>query len=114
IVRGYNSAAHFVAIAGTSEYSHVGVLDASRAEVIEAVDPQVRVVSLDEFLEDSDRVSLVRPRGLDVRAGRRALDRARSQVGAPYDVGGTVGLPDKSAYYCSELAAWSIGRDVDL
>jgi len=26
---------------------------------------------------------------------------------------GTVGLPDERKFYCSELAAWSVGREVD-
>lgn len=82
--------------------------------MIEAVDPQVRVVSLDEFLDDSDRVALVRPRGVDVTGGRQALKKARSRIGASYDLLGTVGMPDGTAFYCSELAAWSIGREVDL
>jgi len=111
VIRGYNSADHLVAFAGNAELSHVGILDATRAEVIEAISPAVRSVPLRGFLQGADRVLLVRP--ADWRLGREALAKARSQIGAPYDLMGTVGLPEKWKFYCSELAAWSVGMEVD-
>ncbi|MBI3863106.1 MAG: hypothetical protein HY290_14540 [Planctomycetia bacterium] len=113
VIRGYNSTGQLVAVAGIAELSHVGILDASRGEVIEAVSPEVSALSLRAFLEDADRVLLIRPSGADRESGRRALARARSQIGAPYDLLGTVGLPEQGKFYCSELAAWSIGIEVD-
>ncbi len=65
------------------------------------------------FLEKSDRVVLIRPAGADRVSGRQALAKARSQIGAPYDLPGTVGLPEAGQFYCSELAAWSVGMEVD-
>ncbi len=113
VIRGYNSSDHLVAVMANSELSHVGILDVEKGEVIEAVAPVVRSVSLPAFLEGADRVLLVRPANADVASGRIALEKARSRIGAPYDFLGTVGLPDKDRFYCSELAAWSAGREVD-
>jgi uncharacterized protein YycO len=113
VIRGYHSSDHLVAIATNAELSHVGVLDANRAEVVEAVAPLVRKVSLQHFLEGTDRVLLVRPNQADSGSGAQALDRARSMIGKPYDFLGTVGFPERDKFYCSELAAWSAGREVD-
>lgn len=114
VIRGYNSSDHLVATAANSALSHVGILDARDAQVIEAVSPAVRVVALQRYLEGADRVLLVRPTDADVATGQRALELARTQIGAPYDFLGTVGLPERGKYYCSELAAWSVGREVDV
>jgi hypothetical protein len=113
VIRGYNSSDHLVALMANAELSHVGILDAGKDQVIEAVAPVVRCVSLQAFLEGADRVLLVRPANADTASGRIARDKARSRIGAPYDFLGTMGLPDKDRFYCSELAAWSAGRDVD-
>ena len=113
VIRGYNSTGHLVAVAGSAELSHVGVLDATNAEVIEAVSPAVCALSLQNFLEDADRVLLLRPINADRISGREALAKARTQIGAPYDLLGTVGLPEQGKFYCSELAAWSVGIEVD-
>ncbi len=113
VIRGYHSSDHLVAVTTNAELSHVGVLDANTAEVVEAVAPLVRKVSLQRFLEGADRVVLVRPNGADTDTGRQALERARSMFGKPYDFLGTVGVPERDKFYCSELAAWSAGHDVD-
>jgi hypothetical protein len=113
VIRGYHSSDHLVAIATNAELSHVGVLDANRAEVVEAVAPLVRKVSLQRFLEGADRVVLVRPNGAEGSAGEHALERARSMIGKPYDFLGTVGVPERDKFYCSELAWWSTGHEVD-
>ena len=113
VVRGYTSTGDLVSVAGNSELSHVGILDRAHGEVIEAVSPEVCAPSLQRFLEEADRVVLVRPAGASREAGRLALFKARSQIGAEYDFLGTVGFPEAGKFYCSELAAWSIGREVD-
>jgi hypothetical protein len=113
VIRGYNSTGHLVAVAGNAELSHVGILDVTHGEVIEAVSPEVCVLSLQSFLEEADRVVLIRPTSAKRISGREALTKARSQIGAPYDLLGTVGLPEEGKFYCSELAAWSIGMEVD-
>jgi hypothetical protein len=113
VVRGYTSTGDLVSVAGNSELSHVGILDRGHGEVIEAVSPAVAVLPLQRFLEESDRVVLVRPAGASRETGQLALFKARSQIGAEYDFLGTVGFPEAGKFYCSELAAWSIGREVD-
>ena len=113
VIRGYNSADHLVAVAGNAELSHVGILDATHGEVVEAVSPVVRAVPLRNFLNGADRVLLIRPRDANVQSGRTALSNARSQIGAPYDLMGPLGFPEKGKFYCSELAAWSAGMEVD-
>src|SRR5580765_397572 len=47
-------------------------------------------------------VQLIRPIDADRAAGRRALARARSQIGAPYDLLGTVGSRRQIASPCSQ------------
>jgi len=113
VIRGYNSTGHLVAVAGNAELSHVGILDATHAKVIEAVSPAVTEISLYEFLEEADRVVLIRPANSDRESGRRALAKARGEMGAPYDLLGTMGMPEAGKFYCSELAAWSVGMEVD-
>jgi hypothetical protein len=113
VIRGYSSADHLVAFAANAELSHVGILDATNAEVIEALSPAVRAVPLKSFLDKADRVVLIRPAGADRVSGQQALAKARTQIGAPYDLLGTVGLPEPGKFYCSELAAWSVGIEVD-
>jgi hypothetical protein len=113
VVRGYTSTGDLVSVAGNSELSHVGILDRTHGEVIEAVSPEVCALSLQHFLEEADRAVLVRPAGANRESGRLALFKARSQIGAEYDFLGTVGFPEAGKFYCSELAAWSVGREVD-
>ena len=113
VIRGYNSTNHFVAVAGNAEFSHIGILDVSQGEVIEAASAGVCAIPLETFLEEADRVVLVRPGDADREIGRQALARARSRIGAPYDLLGTMGFPDEEKFYCSELAAWSVGMEVD-
>lgn len=114
VIRGYNSSDHLVALTTQTDLSHVGILDATAGEVVEAIGPAVRVVSLQAFLDGADRVVLVRPADRDLEALRDALAKARTQIGSAYDYLGTVGYPTPGEFYCSELAVWSIGRDVDV
>src|SRR5579862_5555086 len=54
IIHGYNSTAQLVTLATSADLSHVGILDRTRGEVVEAVSPSVQSISLDEFLADAD------------------------------------------------------------
>lgn len=114
VIRGYQGADDLVAAVGNAEFSHVGILDARDVKVVEAARPKVRKVALRAFLERSNRVQLIRPTGADQDAGRAALERARGKIGASYDFLGTVGAPSDQRFYCSELAAWSAGIEVNL
>ncbi len=112
-IRGYHAADHLVAGTTNAPLSHAAILDLDRTEVIEAVAPRVRVVTLREFLDNAHRVVLLRPHGATMVTGAEAAVRARSKVGAKYDFLGTVGAPDDQKLYCSELCAWSVGMEVD-
>ncbi|MCY4560276.1 MAG: YiiX/YebB-like N1pC/P60 family cysteine hydrolase [Chloroflexi bacterium] len=90
-----------------AEVSHIGmVVEARPIKAIEAINPEVRLTALSEFLNRA-RDELERPR---VFVGRlksdfrhlipRAIDAARSLIGRPYD---RLYMPSEEAYYCSEL-----------
>ena len=113
VSRGYHTGDDFVAIASNASFSHTSILDLERSEVIEAVAAGVVVTPLDKYLRETHRLRVVRPRGWTAERGTEALARARSKIGAPYDYLGIVGVPDDDRFYCSELAAWSMGIVVD-
>ncbi|MBP9204343.1 MAG: hypothetical protein KBG28_10290 [Kofleriaceae bacterium] len=113
VVRGYHAGDDFIAVMSNAEYSHAMVLDLGRGEVIEAVGEGVIVTPLAKVLSESHQIMLIRPADFTVDAGRAALARARTTVGAGYDYTGIVGAPSRDRYYCSELAAWSWNVPVD-
>lgn len=113
VVRGYHPGDDAIAIASNSPLSHAVVLDVERGQVIEAIGEGVVVSPLDEFLAESHRLQIIRPDGWTAERGAAALARARSAVGKKYDLFGIVGAPSSKRYYCSELALWSVGFEVD-
>ncbi|MCB9740871.1 MAG: hypothetical protein H6747_16515 [Deltaproteobacteria bacterium] len=113
VVRGYHRGDDVVAVATNAPLSHAVILDHDAGEIIEAVGDGVRVAPLGTLLRESHRVQLIRPEGWTRGRGAEAVRRARSQVGKGYDFLGIVGAPDKNRWYCSELAAWSMGVPVD-
>ena len=113
IVRGYHTGDDVVAVATNAPLSHAAILDHDNGEIIEAVGDGVRVVPLAKLLRESHRLQIVRPAGWTEQRGAEAVQRARSQVGKGYDFLGVVGAPDRNRWYCSELAAWSMGVPVD-
>ncbi len=113
VVRGYHTGDDVVAVATNATFSHAAVLDLERLKVIEAIGDGVQVKPLLALLRESHRVQLVRPAAWTAELGAEAVKRARSQVGRGYDFLGILGAPDKKRWYCSELAAWSMGIPVD-
>ncbi len=117
VVRGYHSTDDLVAFGTNSAFSHAVVLDLTQNEIIEAVQPAVRIQTLPEFLANANRVRLVRPAGASteggIERGREAVESARSVVGQSYDLFGAIGIPSDKRFYCSELAVWSWGIKVD-
>lgn len=113
VVRGYHRGDDVVAVATNAPLSHAAILDHDTGEVIEAIGDGVRVTPLAKLLRESHRMQLIRPRGWTPERGAEAVRRARSQVGKGYDFLGVVGAPDRGRWYCSELAAWSMGVPVD-
>jgi len=113
VCRGYRRGDDLVAISTFSSYSHVGILDHKKGEVIESLWGGNVVTPLDKFLHLSHRVVLVQPEGWTPEKGGEALARARGQLGKKYDFCGLIGFPSTKRWYCSELAAWSWGREPD-
>jgi cell wall-associated NlpC family hydrolase len=112
-IRGYHPSDHLVATTTLRKLSHAAILDITQDEVIEAVAPRVRVVSLTEFVTHSHRLEIIRPAGATPAAGQRAVVQARAKIGTPYDFLGTIGLPSEKRAYCSELCAWAWNIEVD-
>jgi hypothetical protein len=113
VVRGYHLGDDIIAVATNSPLSHASVLDRERESVIEAVGKGVVETSLSSFLHDSHRMQIIQPEGWTPERGANAVARARSAIGKGYDYLGIVGAPSESAFYCSELALWSMGIRVD-
>lgn len=96
-----------VLVTGGIDVSHASVYDAERGTVIEALDPAVREVPLEHLVGRNHYVLVVRPRGLSQEAGRAAVARARSVVGAEFDFFGMLGAGSDGRFYCSELVVWA-------
>ncbi|MCO4762080.1 MAG: hypothetical protein KC502_11285 [Myxococcales bacterium] len=113
VTRGYHTGDDVVSVASNKRFSHASILDLENLEVIEAVGTGVIRTPLLKFLREAHRVRLIRPKGWTPVKGRAAVDRVRAQIGAKYDFLGVVGAPSKKRWYCSELAAWSMGIKVN-
>jgi uncharacterized protein YycO len=113
VVRGYKVSDHLIAGTTFTKLTHAVVLDHENMQVVEAIKPKVRVVSVREIVENAHRVVLIRPDSAQEAQGPTALEKARSRVGQPYDFLGVIGLPSKKKFYCSELAVWAWGIEVD-
>ena len=113
VSRGYRKGDDMVAILTCSSFSHVGILDTDKGEVIESLWNGNVTNSIANFVEISHRVVLVKPEGWTPETGGEALAKARSQLGKKYDFSGLLGLPSSNRWYCSELASWCWGRQPD-
>ena len=113
VSRGYRKGDDMVAILTCSSFSHVGILDTDKGEVIESLWNGNVTNSIANFIEISHRVVLVKPEGWTPETGGEALAKARSQLGEKYDFSGIIGLPSSNRWYCSELASWCWGRQPD-
>lgn len=97
-----------VTIAG-EKFSHASIVDVTRGTIVEAIDPVVREIPLEELMARNWYVVVVRPSGLDAAASRAALERARAQLGIAFDFWGFVGYPEPHKWYCTELVYWASG-----
>ncbi len=113
VTRGYHAGDDVVAVATNSPLSHAAILDLDKQEVIEAIGTGVVVTHLRKFLREAHRVLVIKPEGWTEELGQLAVTKARTKVGQGYDFLGVVGVPDKDRWYCSELAAWSMGLEVN-
>ncbi|MDF1562162.1 MAG: YiiX/YebB-like N1pC/P60 family cysteine hydrolase [Deltaproteobacteria bacterium] len=106
-IRGYHSTDDLVVTATNSPISHVALFDLEGEQIVEAIGSGVQQRALKDFVHESHRVLLIRPKWWTREAGLDAIARARETVGKKYDFLGTVGLPSKKRFYCSELATWA-------
>ena len=108
LTRSYSMIGDIIVLAtGGVDVSHASVYDAERGTVIEALNPAVREVPLEHLVDRNHYVLVVRPRGLTHKAGRAAVARARTAVGAEFDFLGMLGAGSDGRFYCSELVAWA-------
>lgn len=98
-----------VSITAGEEISHGAVYDAERGMIIEAITPSVREMPLEHLLARNRYAIVVRPSGLDARARRETVLRARSVIGTTFDTAGLFGLGKDDRFYCSELVYWASG-----
>jgi len=89
------------------DFSHGSIYDAERDMIIEAIDTGVREIPLERLMKRTDDVMIVRANVSDAERAR-AVERARSKIGTPYDTRGLFGIQDPDKFYCSELVLWSI------
>jgi len=113
VIRGYHKGDALVAVSTNAVLTHAAILDLERGVVIEAVAPLVRVVPLAAFVAGADRLLVIHPTGWTADRGRAAVARAREQIGSSYDFLGTIGLPSRKRFYCTELAVWIYDIQVD-
>ena len=104
VLRGYHATDNLVAAATNQPFSHVAILDLENDQVVEAMADGVRRMDLRERIHESHHVMVMRPRWSDSSSAETAIAAARSMVGAPYDMLGTVGVGSSDRFYCSELA----------
>ena len=108
LTRSYSKTGDFIVGSTRGEsFSHAAVYDAERGTIIEAINPVVREVPLEDLLARNRYAVVVRPVGQGHIEGRKALGRARSALGASFDYTGLVGIDSKTRFYCSELVAWA-------
>jgi len=110
--RSYSMTGDLISAATSGEsLSHASIYDAERGTIIEALMPAVREVPLENLLARNHLVIVVRPTGLTQEQRLASVERARSQVGAKFDIGGMVGAGAADRFYCSELVLWASGLD---
>ena len=113
LVTGYHRGDDVVAVATNQTWSHASIVDLENLQVIEAIGSGVIKTPLFKFLREAHRLRIIRPAGWSPAKGRDAVKKARSKLGSGYDFLGIVGAPSDKRFYCSELAAWSMGVRVD-
>ena len=106
--RSYSKTADFIAGVTIGEsLSHASIYDAERGTIIEALQPVVREVPLENLLARNHVVIVVRPAGLSQEQRLASVERARSAVGAHFDFTGMIGAGSDDRFYCSELVLWA-------
>jgi len=94
------------------DLSHASIYSAKTGTVIEAVTPVVREISLEQLIQRNHYIIIVRPNKMTAVERSISVARARSKIGAAFDVRGMFGFDNPDAFYCSELVYWAadVGR----
>ncbi|OZG73337.1 hypothetical protein BTA51_09895 [Hahella sp. CCB-MM4] len=116
VVRGYHLADNLVSNATGIPISHVGVVNMRALTVVEAEGQGIHLSSVDEFIDKSFRLLIIRPRWRTEANADTAWRNAEKLVGNSYDFLGTIGFNYPQKYYCSELAIeiykdWYSGKE---
>jgi hypothetical protein len=107
--RSYSGQGDFVVMMTSGEeLSHAAMIDRTHATVIESIASGVREIPLRDFVNRNRHLILVRPAHAPT-GGTVAVERARSQLGAGFDIAGMMGLGSADRFYCSELVYWAVG-----
>jgi len=92
---------------GGESLSHASIYDAERGSVIEAVGSGVREIPLAQLIDRNHYVIVVRPSHMTAIEQHNAVLRARSKLGAEFDISGMFGFGSDERFYCSELVYWA-------
>ena len=116
VIRGYHSTDNLVSNATGIAISHVGIFNSDSNQVIEAEGKGVHLSELDDFIDKSYRLLIIRPRWRTETNAGCAWEAAIKLVGNSYDFLGTIGFNFPKKYYCSELAIqiyekWYTGKE---
>lgn len=109
--RSHNPGSLLIRLLTWSTWSHVALIDGD--QVIEAVWPRVREISLDEFKSLHSATEIVSLLCYDEKA---IIAAARSQIGKPYDWTAVIGIglhrdwQEDDSWFCSELVAWAFAK----
>jgi len=104
VTRGYHTSDNIVANATGVPISHAAVFDKENMQVIEADNSGIHTTPIPDFIDNSYRLLIIRPRWQNPQNSKSALSKAYDLVGKDYDFLGTIGLDINNKYYCSELA----------
>ncbi len=108
LARSYYMMADAITVATPGEdVSHAAIYDAKHDTIIESIGSGVREIPLADLVARNHFMIIVRPTGMTAADQAEALARARSQIGAPYDIGGMFGVDAPEKFYCSELVYWA-------
>jgi hypothetical protein len=105
VVRKYKVTDDLVAGIRGAPFSHAALLDRSQWRVIESDGAHgVATTPLAQFIHDSHRILLIRPKWSVGGEGAAAVARAAGWLGLGYDFLGLLGFDVPRRFYCSELA----------
>jgi len=106
VIRGYHSTDNLVSNATGIPISHVGIFNSESSQIIEAEGKGVHLSKLEDFIDKSYRLLIIRPRWRTEENAGHAWITALKLVGNSYDFLGTIGFNFPRKYYCSELAVY--------